>query len=339
MTAVSNCTCPLCHSHQTALLYSGPFFMEDRIQQHMASIDGYSASEAIEPFFYCEACGFVFRPEAQSIQHRPTAINRHDYSLAERNALFEAHVAEFNSDASQQRREWLGQHVRPSRMLDVGCSFGLLVECHQSRGVAAVGVDPAGYAVETGRQRLGVDLRLASYEMTTFEAGSFDLICAECVAYYFRPSLTTFLASARHHLSQDGVLYLSVPGVDGVGPNFLPNYVRCLIPYENTNSIFNSLGWNVIAQTRQGFSVGSFGLLLRKAEIGPARSAAVLPLAQVRRRLLASDAWQTYMTVRQPPGPLVATLDCLRQIAPPKAHKLFQYLIRLYNGIGQRLYI
>lgn len=68
-----------------------------------------------------------------------------------------------------------------ARALDLGCGLGASVNYLQGKwAIKALGLDPSGELIRLGRDKYGVDLVQGLGEDLPFEAGSFDLVLAEC---------------------------------------------------------------------------------------------------------------------------------------------------------------
>ncbi|MEU4361664.1 class I SAM-dependent methyltransferase [Promicromonospora sp. NPDC023987] len=66
-----------------------------------------------------------------------------------------------------------------TRVLDVGCGTGELLEHLQERGARPAGVDPASRMAELARARaIGSDVRLGDFEQLPFDDGAFDALLA-----------------------------------------------------------------------------------------------------------------------------------------------------------------
>jgi SAM-dependent methyltransferase len=96
-----------------------------------------------------------------------------------------------------------------TRVLDVGCGTGELLEHLQDRGAVPSGVDPAPRMVELARARaVGVDVRLGDFERLPFDGGAFDALLA-VNAFQFAEDQTDALAEAARVLAPGGVVGLA----------------------------------------------------------------------------------------------------------------------------------
>jgi SAM-dependent methyltransferase len=96
-----------------------------------------------------------------------------------------------------------------TRVLDVGCGTGELLEHLQERGARPSGVDPASRMVELAQTRAaGADVRLGDFERLPFDDGSFDALLA-VNAFQFAADQDAALAEAARVLAPDGVIGLA----------------------------------------------------------------------------------------------------------------------------------
>lgn len=96
-----------------------------------------------------------------------------------------------------------------SRVLDVGCGSGELLEHLADRGARPSGVDPAARMVELARARAaGADVRTGDFEHLPFDDGRFDAVLA-VNAFQFAQEPDDALAEAARVLAPDGVLGLA----------------------------------------------------------------------------------------------------------------------------------
>lgn len=98
---------------------------------------------------------------------------------------------------------------RGTRVLDVGCGSGELLEHLQDQGAVPSGVDPASRMVELARARAaGADVRVGDFERLPFDDGAFDAVLA-VNAFQFAEDQDAALAEARRVLAPGGVVGLA----------------------------------------------------------------------------------------------------------------------------------
>ena len=96
-----------------------------------------------------------------------------------------------------------------TRVLDVGCGTGELLEHLQELGARPAGVDPASRMVELARARaVGADVRLGDFERLPFDDGAFGALLA-VNAVQFAADQERALAEAARVLVPGGTLGLA----------------------------------------------------------------------------------------------------------------------------------
>jgi glycosyltransferase involved in cell wall biosynthesis len=102
----------------------------------------------------------------------------------------------------------LNRSLKPRRVFDAGCAWGLLVEAFHDRGVEAWGVDLSSYAIGQVRQDLQPYCRVSS--LTEPIEGSFDLIaCIEVLEHM--PENEANQAIRNLCRATDAILFSSSP--------------------------------------------------------------------------------------------------------------------------------
>jgi SAM-dependent methyltransferase len=102
-----------------------------------------------------------------------------------------------------------GRIGRGTRVLDVGCGSGELLEHLQDQGAVPSGVDPAPRMAELARARaVGADVRLGDFERLPFDDGAFDAVLA-VNAFQFAEDPDAALAEAGRVLVPGGVVGLA----------------------------------------------------------------------------------------------------------------------------------
>jgi SAM-dependent methyltransferase len=95
------------------------------------------------------------------------------------------------------------------RLLDVGCSGGLLMEYAAGRGWEAEGIEPSTEAVEDARSH-GLTVHQGLYQDLSFEPGSFHVVHSKLVGEHL-PDPRHHLAWAHDALAPGGILCVQIP--------------------------------------------------------------------------------------------------------------------------------
>jgi SAM-dependent methyltransferase len=159
-------------------------------------------------FVQCVACTTVYKLfELAAL--RPDDFYEHDYFHGRRSGRdrrFEHRV--------RKAMRWIRSTFTfgpVHRILDVGCSFGYVVEAGRRLGLSSAGVDVSSYAVEVCRRR-GLEVFFGSLDAQPFPDGHFDLVLARHVLEH-TPQPAVALREIRRVLTAEGLLLLAVPNL------------------------------------------------------------------------------------------------------------------------------
>jgi 2-polyprenyl-3-methyl-5-hydroxy-6-metoxy-1,4-benzoquinol methylase len=157
----------------------------------------------------CRACGMVSSIpaiDAERIRESYEAVVDDDY-LAEEEGRRELFAWVLRSQA--------GYAVPGRRLLELGSNVGLFLDVARAAGWDAVGYEPSRWAVETGRQRFGVDLREGVLENVDEPPGSFDAAVMLDVLEHLVDPLAS-LRSLRTLVAPDGLVTLSTVNISSI---------------------------------------------------------------------------------------------------------------------------
>lgn len=107
----------------------------------------------------------------------------------------------------------LGEELLGTRVLDIGCGFGMLSESLASRGCQVTGVDASPASIELARRRaaaaeLPIDYQTARSEELPFEDASYDVaICYDVLEHV--DDLEQTLSETSRILKRDGIYVYS----------------------------------------------------------------------------------------------------------------------------------
>lgn len=282
---MTNPPCPVCASPAPFLYKSRWVHQTPGFLRFIGSMQAESVvSEQPEPFHFCDSCGFIFHPETSDPPVTPVFK---ETSEAEADRGLENHFAERQTERYKRRNSWVLYHARPGmRALDVGSQYGVHMKMLADAGCEVTGIEPHRANLQAGVRKWGLNVVEGYYQTDSFQAGTFDLISAEAVAYYFRP-VTTFMDIARHHLKPAGTLYVQFLSPRAAPMHWFANFIRCLIPPENAASVFGRMGWSVVGVNATDYQRGSSAFMLR-----PDRKTTPMPgmnRAEALRCLKAAD--------------------------------------------------
>ena len=116
----------------------------------------------------------------------------------------------------RRRLALVQKHVPRGRLLDVGCSIGLLLFEAQRAGYEAVGLDLSAKLAAYAREVVKVDARVGSLETLSATLGRFDAIVLWDVLEHLPfPGFTLSLINT--HLEPGGCLFVHIPNANGLG--------------------------------------------------------------------------------------------------------------------------
>ncbi len=101
--------------------------------------------------------------------------------------------------------------IPPSRLLDVGCAIGTELAVGQERGWRVTGAELSESSIRIA-QAAGFDVRSAPLSEIVFPSRSFDLITMNHVLEHVAHT-PSFMREVRRILSNDGLLFISLPNV------------------------------------------------------------------------------------------------------------------------------
>ena len=160
----------------------------------------------------CRNCGLQFTdpvPDAEFLS-RCYAGDYHEELRADG-------ATENQSGAKYQRYlNHLAQHLPlGSRVLDVGCSTGLLVKMLCDRGYRAEGIEMNHASAAWGRQHYGITIHESAIEQCDFPANSFDAIILADVLEH-TPHPRECLTALSQFLSPNGLALVTFPDVNSL---------------------------------------------------------------------------------------------------------------------------
>jgi 2-polyprenyl-3-methyl-5-hydroxy-6-metoxy-1,4-benzoquinol methylase len=153
-----------------------------------------------------------------------------------------------------------GYPVRGKRLLEIGSNVGLFLDTARRAGWEARGIEPSKWAVETGRERFGVDLEQKPLEEVNDAPGSADAVVLLDVLEHFVDPLEA-LRQLRPLLDDEGLLTLSTVNLDGLHarmrgekwPWFIRPHLHYFTPQTLdailTNAGFRMVEWSLVPRS------------------------------------------------------------------------------------------
>jgi SAM-dependent methyltransferase len=159
-------------------------------------------------FVHCDRCPTVFK-SFESISIRAPDFYEKAYFHGRRSGRDRRFAHRV-----RKARRWIAsvlEFVDARSLLDIGCSFGYVIEAGKRLGLASAGVDLSAYAVQVCRQR-GHRAEVGSLEKLPFSDGEFDAVIMKHVLEH-TPTPQTALAEVRRILSPGGAVLIALPNL------------------------------------------------------------------------------------------------------------------------------
>ena len=157
----------------------------------------------------CTRCGMV--------SSRPT-LDRDEILGRYADVVDESYLGE--EKGRRELFEWVlrvmgGYLVRGDRLLEIGANVGLFLDIARRAGWNARGIEPSRWAVETGRERFGVDIEQVPLEQLAHPPRSADAVVLLDVLEHLIDPLEA-LRRLRPLLDDEGLLTLSTVNLAGL---------------------------------------------------------------------------------------------------------------------------
>ena len=155
-------------------------------------------------------------------------------------------------------------HKNSGRLLDIGCSYGFLMDYFASKGWATTGIDISENAIKYAKSK-GLDVHNAAIEGFN-PKNKFDLIVMSNVLEHLEDPLKA-LSIVKNWLSDKGIIYVRVPNVESV--ILFPkrqSFLGDLKPFEHffyfskdtLKNLFNKCGLKYNIKTDGRVDLGNF---------------------------------------------------------------------------------
>lgn len=186
----------------------------------------------------------------------------------------DAHVDAFYRYSTELRADWIQRWCPRGRVLEVGPSAGDLLEALQRRGYTVSGVDPNPASVRRVRERLGVDVELATIETSRQPDRAFDAVVHVDLMSHVDDPIAALRAMSRR-LAPGGHLCFEVGLTGGVSPLWyrvsgrvgFPEH-RWLYSHDALTRVIRRAGLRVVGERRFGL-LPSFAWLAARRLSGP----------------------------------------------------------------------
>lgn len=237
--------CPLCKGFDIAQLYN---------------INRFSESFIVER---CSSCGFIFMNPPFSDEQINSFYQESYYNgSADYSYLDERKTKYFSRFVWNKRVEILHKHISSGNFLDIGASFGGLMEA-AGRFYKPYGIEISPYSGKAAREITGGTVHIGTLADHPFEAGFFSVITMiELIEHLKDPAAA--ITECFRLLQKDGILVIQTANMDGMQARihkdrynyFLPGHLS-YFSKQNLTQILNRAGFTKV----KTFIPVEFGLL------------------------------------------------------------------------------
>lgn len=128
-----------------------------------------------------------------------------------------------------ERIMWVNRRKGDTRILDIGCGSGTLLNRLRSLGWTTLGVEPDPVAAEKGRQ-LGLEIETGTIETIDWGNRTFDAITLQHVVEHMLDPVST-MSQIRKLLNPNGLVYIAIPNPNSLGAKWLgPDWLGWDVP-------------------------------------------------------------------------------------------------------------
>jgi len=180
-------------------------------------------------------------------------------------------------DKYDRYADTLGRHLKSGRVVDVGCSTGLLVKELRDRGYDAAGIELNAESAAWGRAHYGVTIYEEPLERCPIPLASLSaLLFTDVIEHMQHPR--DFLREAGRRLAPGGVALVTFPDIESMESRYTYALARvfsrdwlwsnCHIPLhvweftpKTAEACFSSAGFDVVEMRRSQIDIERSGLL------------------------------------------------------------------------------
>ena len=175
------------------------------------------------------------------------------------------------------RVDWVERWCPRGRLLEIGPGPGHLLEAARRRGFEVAGVDPNPASVRQIRERLGIEIELATIETSQLPDASFDVVVHVDLLSHLQDPVQSLRAMARR-LAPGGHLCFEVGLLGGISPAWyhamgglgFPDH-RWLYSRTSLERVLARSGLRLVGSRRFGLAP-VVGLVLARRAVGPLAS-------------------------------------------------------------------
>ena len=135
------------------------------------------------------------------------------------------------SNIFKKRVDIIEKFLRGGRVLEIGCSTGLLLSIFKKKGWEVQGVEPSGIAYQLATKE-GIPTKNTSFEKAKLKGNFYDLVVLNHVLEHMRDPRKV-LEKVRRVLKKDGIVFIDVPNFGGLSARIWGIGWKYILPKEH----------------------------------------------------------------------------------------------------------
>jgi 2-polyprenyl-3-methyl-5-hydroxy-6-metoxy-1,4-benzoquinol methylase len=164
----------------------------------------------------CRDCGLVFvNPRPEYTGEEFDKLYSEEYFSAPYMRFYGEGGGEQTNEPFRSRLDWIEEHKKRGRLLDIGCASGGFLLAAKERGWDVYGVEASKTASKMARERHKLNVTTGMIYEAGLKDGFFDVVTASDVMEHVE-SPRAFLKEINRILRPGGLLYIAVPDFDGL---------------------------------------------------------------------------------------------------------------------------
>ncbi len=183
----------------------------------LSEVELFTSSKGFS-IFKCKNCGFGF---TKDLKLHASNYHRDDTYISEEN-LFR--------NIFEKRVNIISRFISQGKVLEVGCSTGLMLSLFKDKGWQVLGVEISKKSAEKALQ-LGIKVETKSFEDINFNE-KFDLIIFNHTLEHLDDPKGV-IKKAVSLLNKEGILYIDLPNFGGLSANLQKGNWPLLLPSEH----------------------------------------------------------------------------------------------------------
>ena len=207
--------CNLCDSENCIAIHQSPIKREGN--NHYPYLITDSGLRPLDRIFKCADCGLVFAVPAGELKRVHSAyVNMIDERYIEEEQGRRVSACSILIKLDKLKRD----RNSSSRLLDIGCGTGILLDEARKMGWETCGVEVSKWAAQYAKEKFNLKIHNTTLEEVKFSACSFDVVIMQDVIEHLvnpRQALT----KVRKILKPDGILYINTPDIKSISSRLL----------------------------------------------------------------------------------------------------------------------